>query len=107
MTEGVVTPVKNEIQDGSCWSFSTTGGLEGAWTLRNGNLVTPSEQQFVDCGNTDSGCVGRLMENAFWFTEGEHHPDRPSATTSRRRPSAMFGTLRSKSRTMMVACGVP
>jgi C1A family cysteine protease len=72
---GAVTSVKDQGQCGSCWSFSTTGALEGAYFNKYKISQSFSEQQLVDCdnrrnGGKDMGCSGGLMDNAFsWISK--------------------------------------
>jgi len=71
VTAGAVTPVKDQGQCGSCWTFSSTGALEGAYYNSTGNLWSFAEQELVDCVKTCFGCNGGNQSLAFNYLK--HH----------------------------------
>ena len=66
-----VTAVKNQLSCGSCWSFATTGALEGRLAVQKGGvLVSLSEQHIVSCDTEgkDHGCQGGHYYHALKWT---------------------------------------
>ena len=64
---GAVTPVKDQAICGSCWSFSTTGVIEGALFLHTKKLVELSQQNMMDCtwGEGNNACDGGEQFRAY------------------------------------------
>jgi cathepsin H len=58
----VVTPVKDQLICGSCWTFSTVGTLESRFIMKYGKERLFSEQQLVDCAGAfeNYGCLGGM-----------------------------------------------
>merc|ERR1712010_95912 len=66
-TKGVLTPVKDQAQCGSCWAFSATEQIETNWKMAGNELVSLSPQQIVSCDKKDDGCNGGNTETAYAY----------------------------------------
>jgi len=66
-TKGAVTDVKDQGQCGSCWAFSATAAMEGAWFQHSTKLISMSEQLCVDCVNNgaDTCDAGGEMHDCY------------------------------------------
>ena len=51
-------PVGDQASCGSCWIFPAVAAMEALYTETTGEAVKFSEQYFVDCARSTSGCGG-------------------------------------------------
>jgi len=69
--EGVVNPVRDQGQCGSCWAFATTANAESVWAISKGQLLDLSEEFLVDCasgvGYYNMGCNGGNPDSSFKY----------------------------------------
>jgi len=67
--KGCVSEVKDQKSCGSCWAFSATGAIEGAWCAAGKGNVDLSEQQLVDCAAKEgnAGCQGGIMSKGMQY----------------------------------------
>jgi len=68
---GVVTPVYNQGQCGSCWAFSATETIESYFAVGGGALTQLSMEQIVDCDTSgqDQGCNGGFPSGAYSYVQ--------------------------------------
>lgn len=64
--KGVVNPIKDQADCGSCWAFSAITTSESAYAITKGQLYQLSEQNLIDCSPC-WGCSGGWPTDALSF----------------------------------------
>ena len=65
--KGVVNPVKDQGQCGSCWAFGSVQAQESQWALKHNILYSLSESNLVDCVVDCFGCSGGNVKWAYGY----------------------------------------
>lgn len=62
-----VTPVKDQEDCGSCWTFGAVGGIETTYAVKSGVLRNFAEQEYLDCvfEGQDDGCDGGWVDRCY------------------------------------------
>jgi cathepsin B len=66
-----IHPIRNQQQCGSCWAFGASEALSDRFAIASKGAINVvlSPEDLVECDNTDYGCNGGYLQNAFaWMT---------------------------------------
>ena len=72
VSAGAVTAIKDQGTCGSCYSFASTGALEGAYEIAGYTLTSFSEEMIVQCADDGVnllGCDGGNADSVFGWIE--------------------------------------
>jgi len=61
LDRGIMTPVKDQGNYGTCWAFGTVGLMEAMWRKDQGETVDLSEQDLINC---NCRCAGAPKDHA-------------------------------------------
>jgi hypothetical protein len=68
---GKVTPAKDQMACGGCWSFASCGAVESKILIMGGPALDLSEQHQISCNTAMKGCCGGDMSAVrFWEEKG-------------------------------------
>lgn len=60
-----VTPIKSQLNCGSCWTFATTAQYESALAIQTGGTFYDLSEQFgLECDTYSYGCNGGFLDSA-------------------------------------------
>lgn len=69
-SKGVLTPIKNQAQCGSCWAFATVETIESANAIAGKGLRQLAPEQLVDCDHDNAnGCSGGDPSSAYSYVQ--------------------------------------
>jgi cathepsin L len=89
-TQGVMTPVRNQGNCGSCWAFSAMGSYEASYLARNGLQIDTSEQYILGCANSGT-CNGGWYGTVFQWMLTNGVADEASAPYTAKDSSCVKG----------------
>ena len=66
---GLILPIRNQEQCGSCWAFSAAEVLSDRFAIQTKNKASPvlSPEDLVSCDSGDNGCGGGMLPNAWRY----------------------------------------
>ena len=102
-TKGVVNPIRDQGQCGSCWAFGCIQASESSYALAYGDLLRLSESNLVDCCDRSGGCDGGFIPFTLeWIRDSqngkvssqEDYPYAPIQGSCHFDPSKAIGSVK-------------